>query len=54
VVRVNDRGPVVEGRIIDLSYNAARVLGFKDRGLQQVRVDLVHAQTYAQLRPLAN
>ncbi len=34
VVRINDRGPVVDGRIIDVSYNAARTLGFKDRGLQ--------------------
>jgi rare lipoprotein A (peptidoglycan hydrolase) len=40
VVRVNDRGPVVEGRIIDLSYNAARALGFKERGVQRVRLDL--------------
>ena len=40
IVRINDRGPVVDGRIIDLSYNAARVLGFKDRGLQRVRLDL--------------
>jgi rare lipoprotein A len=40
VVRINDRGPVVDGRIIDLSYNAARALGFKDRGLQRVRLDL--------------
>jgi rare lipoprotein A len=41
VVRINDRGPVVEGRIIDLSYQAATVLQFKDRGLQRVRLDLV-------------
>ena len=34
VVRINDRGPVVDGRIIDVSYNAARALGFKERGLQ--------------------
>src|ERR1700727_1167295 len=40
VVRINDRGPVVDGRIIDLSYNAARAIGFKDRGLQRVRLDL--------------
>ena len=40
VLRVNDRGPVVAGRIIDVSYNAARALGFKERGLQRVRVDL--------------
>ncbi|MGA7217312.1 MAG: septal ring lytic transglycosylase RlpA family protein [Candidatus Sulfotelmatobacter sp.] len=41
VVKVNDRGPVVPGRIIDLSYGAARVLHFEDRGLQKVRIDLV-------------
>jgi len=41
VVRVNDRGPVVPGRIIDLSYQAAKSLQFKDRGLQRVRLDLV-------------
>jgi rare lipoprotein A len=40
-VRINDRGPVVEGRIIDLSYRAAEILQFKDRGLQRVRLDLV-------------
>jgi peptidoglycan lytic transglycosylase len=40
VVRINDRGPVVEGRIIDLSRNAARALGFKERGLQKVRLDI--------------
>ena len=40
VVRINDRGPVVDGRIIDVSYNAARALGFKERGLQNVRLDI--------------
>src|SRR5277367_4830658 len=40
VVRVNDRGPFVDDRIIDVSYNAARALGFKERGLQRVRLDL--------------
>src|ERR1700728_752559 len=41
VVRVNDRGPIVPGRIIDLSYGAAQALQFKQRGLQRVRLDLV-------------
>jgi len=41
IVRVNDRGPVVAGRIIDLSYGAAEALQFKDKGLQRVRLDLV-------------
>ena len=43
VVRVNDRGPVVPGRIIDLSYGAAQALQFRHRGLQRVRLDLVNA-----------
>ena len=43
VVRVNDRGPVVPGRIIDLSYGAAQALQFRHSGLQRVRLDLVQA-----------
>ena len=39
LVRVNDRGPVPESRVIDLSYAAARILGF--HGLAPVRLDLV-------------
>jgi len=38
VVRVNDRGPFVDGRIIDLSREAARQLGYADKGLAHVRV----------------
>jgi rare lipoprotein A len=53
VVRINDRGPVVDGRIIDISYNAARTLGFKDRGLQRVRLDLYQPTTMAMLQPMA-
>ncbi|HEX3822152.1 MAG TPA: septal ring lytic transglycosylase RlpA family protein [Candidatus Sulfotelmatobacter sp.] len=43
VVRVNDRGPVVPGRIIDLSYGAAQALQFRHRGLQRVRLDVIQA-----------
>ena len=39
LVRVNDRGPVPETRIVDLSYAAAKLLGF--HGLASVRLDLV-------------
>ena len=39
-VRINDRGPIVSGRIIDLSYGAAEVLHFENKGLQRVRLDL--------------
>jgi rare lipoprotein A len=51
VVKVNDRGPIVAGRIIDLSYGAARVLQFQDRGLQRVRLDVVTKGT-SQHRPI--
>jgi len=36
VVRINDRGPFVEGRIIDLSKGAARELGIVDKGITRV------------------
>jgi rare lipoprotein A (peptidoglycan hydrolase) len=57
-VRINDRGPIVPGRIIDLSYSAAHALAFEQKGLQQVRLDLVSAQEtqpkqIAMFRPLA-
>jgi rare lipoprotein A len=48
VVKVNDRGPVVPGRIIDLSYGAAQVLQFEQRGVQRVRLDLVKPRTERQ------
>ena len=38
VVRVNDRGPFINGRVIDLSEHAADLLGFKTSGLARVRV----------------
>ena len=37
-VRVNDRGPFVDNRIIDLSHEAARQLGYDRQGLAHVRV----------------
>ena len=45
VVKVNDRGPIVPGRIIDLSYGAAQALEFEHKGLQRVRLDLVKPRT---------
>lgn len=41
VVRINDRGPFVEKRVIDLSYAAARKLGFIDQGTTRVRVEVL-------------
>lgn len=45
VVRINDRGPIIPGRIIDVSYNTARALHFKAQGLQRVRLDIVQPET---------
>lgn len=41
VVRVNDRGPYHDNRVIDLSMRAAKILGFYDKGIAQVRVEFV-------------
>lgn len=41
VVRVNDRGPFVEGRIIDLSLAAARALDMVGPGVAPVRLEMV-------------
>ena len=41
VVRINDRGPFVQGREIDVSYEAANRLGLADRGLMRVRLELL-------------
>src|SRR5688572_5625015 len=38
VLRVNDRGPFVKNRLIDLSWAAARELGFEHQGLARVHV----------------
>ena len=39
IVRVNDRGPFVRNRVIDLSAKAAEMLGYKAAGVGKVRVD---------------
>jgi rare lipoprotein A len=44
VVRVNDRGPMIESRVVDLSYGAAKRLGFSHRGTVRVRLDLIDAR----------
>jgi len=44
MVRVNDRGPFVKGRIIDVSYNAARILDFLKEGVQRVLLDFEECQ----------
>ena len=46
IVRVNDRGPYVGNRIMDLSYSAARMLNFRD-GVERVRIDLIQPEHVA-------
>lgn len=41
VVRINDRGPFVRGRIIDLSSRAAELLDFRNDGVAKVRVEYI-------------
>jgi rare lipoprotein A len=40
-VRVNDRGPFVPGRVVDVSYSAAEKLGMISDGLAKVKLDVV-------------
>lgn len=40
-VRVNDRGPFVRGRVVDISPSAAEALGMVDKGVANVRLDVV-------------
>jgi rare lipoprotein A len=40
-VRVNDRGPYVRGRIVDVSYSAANALGMVGSGTAKVKLDVV-------------
>jgi rare lipoprotein A len=41
-VRVNDRGPYVRGRVVDVSYSAAESLGMVNKGVTNVKLDVVH------------
>ncbi|MFY9789040.1 MAG: septal ring lytic transglycosylase RlpA family protein, partial [Pseudolabrys sp.] len=40
-VRVNDRGPFIPGRVVDVSYSAAEVLGMVGGGIAKVKLDVV-------------
>ena len=41
IVRINDRGPYVRGRVIDLSHAGAKEIGLTASGIAKVRLDLV-------------
>ena len=54
MVRINDRGPVLKSRILDLSYGAAMILGIRDQGIAKVRLDVIETPTVAtNISPLA-
>jgi len=41
LVRINDRGPFVEGRDLDLSYHVAQRLGMESQGVARLRMELL-------------
>lgn len=41
IVRINDRGPYADGRIVDLSRRAAEVIGLVERGVGQVTLEVL-------------
>jgi rare lipoprotein A len=41
LVRINDRGPIIEGRELDVSYEVAQSLGFTTQGLARLRIELL-------------
>jgi rare lipoprotein A len=43
VVTINDRGPFVRGRVIDVSVHAAQSLGFRSAGVARVKVERISA-----------
>jgi rare lipoprotein A len=45
VVRVNDRGPLPDNRVIDLSYAAAQFIGFGGHGTAPVRIELINTSS---------
>ena len=42
IVRVNDRGPFVPGRTVDVSSSAAERIGMIDHGVTKVKLDVIH------------
>ncbi len=51
-VRIIDRGPFIDGRIIDLSHAAARAIDLIGPGIAQVRVDIISAPPQSPSNPI--
>jgi len=47
IIRINDRGPFVPGRIVDLSRRGAQLLGFESQGSAKVRVSILPTESRA-------
>jgi rare lipoprotein A len=47
IVRVNDRGPFVADRVLDVSKRAAKLLSFQDQGTTRVRIELLEKESRA-------
>jgi rare lipoprotein A len=41
ILRINDRGPYVKGRILDCSYGAAKKLEFVNEGTAKVKIEVI-------------
>lgn len=54
IVRINDRGPFVKGRVIDLTHAAARALGMISKGVVNVSLRVVGKGRALTLTPLTN
>lgn len=51
IVTINDRGPYVRGRGLDVSYGVARVLGFAHKGVCRVQIEMLRLPTATWLPP---
>ena len=54
IVRINDRGPFIHGRVIDLTHAAARTLGMISKGVANVSLRVVGKGRALALSPLVN
>ena len=52
IVRINDRGPFVDGRVIDLSRAAADILGMTAQGVAPVQLEILHLAVEPQFRTI--
>jgi rare lipoprotein A len=54
IVKVNDRGPYVGNRILDVSYGAAQMLNFRARGVERVKIEVIEPETMAMADPVTS